>query len=129
MTVKIVNRETHRRIFFTSCLGMVLVLWACLGIYQEGFHWMRTDTSRHLLHLSSGVLGMAASLVGERTTRVFCLIFGLIYGLLALLYFWSGSPAAFLFDLNLADSILYLALSLCFFMISGMNPQRIVTIR
>lgn len=86
-----------------------------LGLFEvNGFH--------NLVHLLSGVLALGAVAMGEAAVRTFSKIFGLVYGLVAVLGFFMESPLLGLIEVNMADNFLHIVLAVVFLYIGfGMD--------
>ena len=76
-------------------LGVVFILVGIVGFLAPGLLGMHLGTAHNLVHLISGALalyfGFAATV---SAARLFCIIFGVVYGLLGLLGFLLGGTAA-----------------------------------
>lgn len=120
---------TANRIF-ALVVGIVLLLVGIIGFFtptkaygvQEVFGLFDVDLIHNLIHVVSGILGIAAAFMGW--SRTFNRVFGIIYvvlgllGLIPALYFPSGSfgndSGLFLglTHINAADHILHLVIGL-----------------
>ena len=94
--------------------GVVLTLVGILG-FVPGittdmmllgiFH---VDTMHSIVHIVSGLAALAAAW-GMYSSRLYFQVFGVIYGLVAVLGFVTGG--AILFETNMADNVLHLAIA------------------
>jgi mannose/fructose/N-acetylgalactosamine-specific phosphotransferase system component IID len=75
-------------------LGVVFLLVGIVGFIAPGFLGTHLSLAHNLVHIISGAialyLGLAGSLHGA---RLFCLVFGAVYLLLAICGFLLGAPA------------------------------------
>ena len=76
-------------------LGVVFILVGILGFLAPGLMGMHLSLAHNLVHIISGALalyfGFAATL---SAARLFCIIFGVVYGLLGIAGFLLGGTAA-----------------------------------
>ena len=76
-------------------MGVVFILVGILGFLAPGLLGMHLSTAHNLVHLISGALalyfGFAATL---SAARLFCIIFGVVYGLLGVAGFLLGHGGA-----------------------------------
>ena len=91
------------------------------------FGLFAVDTVHNLVHIATGVISIALSMVSEAATRNFFRIFGIVYGLVAVLGLFSGDqPVLGLMANNMPDVILHFAASFvalyCGFAGAGMTP-------
>lgn len=72
------------------------------------------DLIHNIIHLLSGVLAIYASMQGAKASRMFFQIFGVVYGLVAILGFFAVSDGKLLglFANNMADTWLHVVLAL-----------------
>lgn len=74
-------------------IGFVFVVAGVLGIMMPGFMGFHLSLAHNLIHLVSGALALWCG-YAENAKRAFnfCLAFGAVYGLLAILGFVVGEP-------------------------------------
>ena len=76
-----------------TLLGVVFILVGIVGFLAPGLMGMHLSTAHNLVHLVSGAVslyfGMKATLAGA---RLFCIVFGAVYGLLGVAGFLFGGP-------------------------------------
>ncbi len=108
---------------FCKLAGIVLIavgIWGFItGDHVLIFH---VNTAHNIVHLLSGVLAFACGLAGDRAARVFCIIFGSIYGLVALLGFGGVDWVVRALHLNEADNWLHICIAGAF-LIAGITPK------
>ncbi len=100
---------------FTLVLGLVLlavgVLAAMTGGHDHEFIIFGINTTHNAVHILSGLLGIVSALISFRAARAFCLLFGAVYGLVAIAGFASVPEAISLLNLNAADNFLHLGIA------------------
>ncbi len=100
---------------FAMLLGIVLMVVGLWGMATGGHDHLLVvfgvNASHNLVHLLSGAAAIGCALAGERYSRGFCLIFGVVYGLVALLGFLNVDSVVTLLNLNMADNFLHLGIA------------------
>lgn len=100
-------------------LGWVFVLVGILGfvpgITSDGMLLgiFEVDGIHNIVHLLSGILAILFAKKGEEGAKTFAKVFGIVYGIVAILGFFSTSILG-LFMVNGADNILHVVLALVF---------------
>ena len=70
------------------------------------------NTAHNYVHLATGVIAIICGASGEKAARVFFQVFGIIYGLVAVLGFYSGDqPLLGIVSNNTADSVLHVVIA------------------
>lgn len=103
-------------------VGAVFALVGLLGITgilspttSEGHRMVlglfETDGLHNMIHLLSGVAGIASGMTSVRASRLYFLIFGAVYALVTVVGFLQGDTVLGLIHVNAADNLLYLALA------------------
>ena len=76
-------------------LGVVFILVGILGFLAPGMMGMHLSLMHNLVHLVSGALALYFGFAGTLSgARLFCIIFGVVYGLLGVAGFLLGHGAA-----------------------------------
>ena len=75
-----------------------------LGLFE-------VNTIHNVIHLLSGVIGLWAASSGHAYSRMFLIIFGLVYGLVTVLGFAMNGDILGLFHVNMLDNYLHAAIS------------------
>jgi hypothetical protein len=76
------------------------------------FGLFAVDTVHNIVHIATGVVALALSMVSEAALRIFFRIFGIVYGLVAVLGLFSGDqPVLGIMANNMPDVILHFAAS------------------
>jgi Domain of unknown function (DUF4383) len=104
-------------------LGVVFILVGLIGFVSPGFLGTHLSTTHNLVHLISGAValyfGFAATL---SAARLFCIVFGVVYGLLGICGFLLGSGPDRMFEalaslglhLGTMDHVVHILLGLVF---------------
>lgn len=76
-------------------LGVVFILVGVLGFLSPGLLGMHLSLAHNLVHLVSGALALYFGFKGTLSqARLFCIIFGVVYGLLGVAGLALGHPGA-----------------------------------
>ncbi len=77
------------------------------GFMTDGllFGYFEVDTMHNFVHIASGVIAIMAS-TSSKYTRLYFQLFGIVYGLVAILGFWRDGDV-FVMHVNFADNILH----------------------
>ncbi len=96
----------------TWILGVVLVLIGIAGFFVDGTLLVfQVDTIHNIVHLLSGVVAIAAASSGESYSRIYLIVFGIIYGIVTVVGFVNGGDILGLFEVNDADNYLHAAIT------------------
>ncbi len=96
----------------TGILGLVLTLVGVAGFFVPGMLLIfEVNTTHNIVHLASGLIGLFAFNSSQSASRTFLIIFGLVYGVVAILGFMMGGEILGFFHANEADNYLHLAIS------------------
>lgn len=100
----------------TMVLGVVFVLIGLLGFVNNPVLGLfAVDTWHNLIHLLSGVLALFFASKGEMQAKGFCKVFGIVYGLVAVLgLLWPNDQLLGFLTVNTADDILHVILAVVF---------------
>jgi len=79
----------------------------------------------NIIHLASGLIGIAAAATSLQNSRMFLIIFGLVYGLVTIIGFMQGTTILGLFSINDADNYLHLAISAACLIVGFVGKQSI----
>ena len=96
----------------TWILGVVLLLVGVLGFVMESplLGLFQVDMIHNIVHILSGVVALWSASTGYQYSRLFLMVFGIVYGLVAILGFMSGSIVG-LFMVNMYDNYLHAAIA------------------
>ena len=96
----------------TGILGLVLVIVGIAGFFVPGMLLMfEVDTIHNVVHLASGLIGLFAFNSSQSYSRMYLIIFGLVYGVVTVVGFAMGGDILGLFHVNDADNYLHLAIA------------------
>jgi len=91
---------------------IILAIWGLLsGTNVLMFH---VNPAHNAVHLLTGIIALSCGFRGERASWVFAVVFGIVYGLVALLGFGGAEPVVSLLHLNQADNWLHLGIAVMF---------------
>jgi hypothetical protein len=121
---------------FALLFGIVFLVVGILGFFpaitppMEGgdggmllkiFH---VNTAHNIIHLASGIVFLLCGMAGVGAARAFFKIFGLVYGLVAILGFMNGDkPLLGMVANNMADVWLHVALAAAMLLIGFGSKQ------
>ncbi len=96
----------------TGILGIVLLLVGIAGFFVPGMLlFFEVDTVHNVVHIASGLVGLFAFNSSQSSSRLFLIVFGLVYGVVTVVGFAMGGDILGLFHVNDADNYLHLAIS------------------
>ena len=118
-----------------TLLGAVLLLVGIIGFVSPGFLGTHLTLSHNIVHILTGAIslyfGLSASLAAART---FCILFGVVYGLLGICGYLLGSGPDRMFEalaalglhLGTMDHIVHILLGVLY-LIGGLMTKAVVT--
>ncbi len=75
-----------------------------LGLFMvDGLH--------NVIHLTSGIVALAAGLTSEKFSRLYFQIFGVVYALVAIIGLIQGDTVLGILHVNLADNLLHVVIA------------------
>jgi hypothetical protein len=99
--------------------GIIMLIVGILGFYPEFtpngmlmgiFH---VNEIHNIIHITTGVFAILCGLSGQYASKVFFRIFGIVYGLVAILgFFYLDQPIFGLVANNLADAFLHAGIAI-----------------
>jgi hypothetical protein len=99
-------------------MGVVLAIVAIWGfITGTQVLMFQVNTAHNIVHLLSGVGALACGFAGERQAKTFSLLFGVVYGLVAVLGLLGVKFVVDLLNLNHHDNWLHVAIALVFLVV------------
>src|SRR5688572_5995743 len=100
---------------FTLVLGIVLLgvgAWGAMsGGHDHELIIFGINTTHNLVHILSGILGIATALISIKAAKMYCLLFGAVYGLVTVAGFAGIPQVVGMLNLNTADNFLHLAIT------------------
>jgi len=116
----------------STILGILFLIAGLLGFAAPGMMGMHLSAAHNVIHLVSGALALY---FGSRGTydaaRTFCIVFGIVYGLLGLMGFLAGGADYMLtllpgqLMLGKMDHIVHIILAILF-IIGGLSSRPVV---
>lgn len=101
-------------------MGVVFLIVAAWGFIDGDrvliFH---VNLAHNVVHLASGIGALACGFAGERAARVFCFVFGAVYGLVAAMGLLGVRAVIDLLHLNAPDNWLHAAIA-AVFLVAGL---------
>jgi hypothetical protein len=108
-------------------MGVVFIAVAIWGfIAGHAVLIFHVNTAHNIVHLLSGLTALACGFAGEAASRSFSIVFGIVYGLVAILGFAGVQAVVDLLHLNMADNWLHAGISLVF-LVAGLIPKPVRT--
>jgi hypothetical protein len=99
-------------------LGAVLIIVGLLGFVNDPVLGIfEVDVLHNLVHLASGILALVFAGMGESQAKTYAVVLGVVYALVTILGFLSGTTVLGLMDVNGADNVLHLILAVVFLII------------
>lgn len=96
----------------TGILGLVLTIVGVAGFFVSGsLLGFMVDTTHNIIHLLSGLVALWAFNTSQSYSRIYLIIFGLVYALVTVLGFAMNGDILGLFTVNTADNFLHLAIA------------------
>ena len=78
-----------------TLLGAVFILVGIVGFIVPGFLGTHLSMAHNVIHLVSGAVSLYIGMKGTLSqARLFCLVFGAVYGLLGIVGFLAGSQGS-----------------------------------
>lgn len=114
-TPREIDGRSHPTVTYTMVLGIVLLAIGLIGALTGGHdHELMifgVNATHNVVHLASGAAAILCAMIGLGAARAFCLLFGIVYGLVMLAGFLGIEPVVRMLNLNMADNFLHLAIS------------------
>ncbi len=93
-------------------LGVVLLAVGILGFFTGSpLIVFQVDSLHNIIHILSGVVGLYCASAGYAMARGYLMVFGLVYGLVAVVGFIQGTTVLGLIGVNLEDNLLHAAIA------------------
>ena len=96
----------------TRILGVVLLVVGLLGFVMSSplLGIFEVDTIHNLIHVASGIVALAVA-GNKGYATMYLIVFGIVYGLVAVLGYMNGSSILGIFGVNGADNALHTAIA------------------
>ncbi len=96
----------------TWLFGFVLLIVGVLGYMMNPILGIFEVNGLHnIVHIASGVVALIAASMGVGAARMYLIIFGLVYLLVALIGFMNVEAVTGLLAINAADNLLHVAIA------------------
>ena len=77
-----------------TVVGIVFILMGIAGFFNEHLLGANLGRTHNVVHLASGAVSLYLGLKGSLgAARTFCLVFGIVYGLLGVVGWFAGAAA------------------------------------
>lgn len=84
-----------------TVVGVVFILVGIVGFFSHDLLGAHLNTAHNVVHLVSGAISLYLGMKGSLSAaRQFCIIFGIVYGLLGVAGYFLGTGAEHMLDLN-----------------------------
>ena len=108
---------------FSMLLGVILLVVGLAGSLTGGhdhtFVVFGINLAHNVVHLLSGILAIVASMAGVKYAKTYCLLFGIVYGLVTIAGFLNVGAAIQLLNLNAADNYLHFVIAVACLWVSA----------
>ena len=109
------REHSHPTVTYTMVLGIILLAIGLLGALTGGHDHeliiFGINATHNVVHLASGAAAILCAMIGLGASRAFCLLFGIVYGLVMLAGFLGVEPIVRMLNLNMADNFLHRAIA------------------
>ena len=101
---------------FSMLLGVVFLAVGLLGWITGGHNHQLIvfgiNMNHNLVHLLSGIVALLAAFAGgEKYSKLYCLVFGAVYGVVTIAGFLNVDQVVSLLNINMADNFLHLGIA------------------
>jgi uncharacterized membrane protein HdeD (DUF308 family) len=117
----------------STILGIIFLVVGLLGFAAPNLMGMHLSVAHNVIHLVSGALALYFGTKGSYdSARAFCIIFGIVYGLLGLIGFVAGGTDYMLtlipdqLVLGKMDHIIHVTIGILF-IVAGFSPRMVGT--
>ncbi len=95
----------------TWVLGVVLLLVGLAGLLNLPLPVFEVNTTHNIVHLLSGIVALLAAANGYQYSKIYLIVFGIVYGLVTILGFLMVGFVWDLLALNTPDNYLHLVIT------------------
>ena len=97
----------------TGILGLVLTIAGIAGFFVGSgmLFGFQIDTTHNVIHILSGVIGLAAYGSSQLASRRYLLLIGIVYAVIAIIGFTMDGNIVGMFMVNMADNWLHAVLA------------------
>lgn len=105
-------------------LGVVLILVGILGFFNDPVLGIfEVDAVHNIVHILTGIVGVAMASMGEMSAKTFGKIFGVVYAIVTVVGFVQGDNVLGIITTNMADHVLHLLLAVVFLYVGFMGGK------
>ena len=104
-------------------LGLVLIAAGAYGFYKNPVFVFSVNQLHNIVHLASGAVALVAVAAGYGAARLYLIVFGLVYGLVAAAGFAKIQQVVTLLNLNQPDNFLHAAIAVACLLV-GLGSRR-----
>ncbi len=96
----------------TWLLGIVLLLVGILGFFMQPIlSLFDVNTLHSIVHVASGAVALIAASMSFSASRMYLIVFGIVYAVVAVAGFMALEPVVNMLMLNTADNFLHVAIA------------------
>ncbi len=100
-------------ILFTRILGALLIVLGIVALVQNPVLGLfQIDSTLATSHIITGIIALGAAFAGKSYTRLFLIVFGILWALLAIIGFVNNGDVFGLLTTNRADSYVHAVIAL-----------------
>jgi Domain of unknown function (DUF4383) len=100
---------------FVAAAGVILMALGLAGLFDGGYTEelgvFGVSAGQNVIHIIAGGFALMAALSGTRGSTIYCLVFGIAFGILAVIGFTHFHRVVDPLNLNPADDLLHLAIA------------------
>jgi hypothetical protein len=104
-------------------LGLALVAAGAYGFYKNPVFVFSVNQLHNIVHLASGAVALIAVAAGYGAARLYLIVFGLVYAVVAVAGFAKIQQAVTLLNLNQPDNYLHAAIAVACLLV-GLGSKR-----
>jgi hypothetical protein len=111
-----------------TLVGVVFILVGIVGFFSHDLLGAHLNSAHNVVHLVSGVISLYLGMKGSLSAaRSFCIIFGIVYGLLGVCGYFLGTGPQHMLDLKFLmlgtmDHIIHIAIGVIY-LIGGFGTK------
>ncbi len=109
----------------TWIFGVVFIAIGILGFVNNPIVGLfQVDNIHNIIHLASGLVALAAAATSYQNSRLYLMVFGIVYGLVTVLGFLSPDGNILnLITVNTADNFLHLTITIVTLVVGFGSPK------
>lgn len=106
-------------LWYARIFGVVLTLIGVFGLFLttsqsnvESLMGFDVNLTHNIVHLATGLLGLAAGWGGMLAARTYAIVLGVVYTLVGIWGFMDSDPLGLFGNINQADNVLHLVIGI-----------------